>query len=105
MWQRLAIIFTFSLAVEVIQYVFAIGVTDITDVITNTSGGLLGLMLYAVSNRYVDAEKLDRFIVVAGTILLTLFIVLVGVLLSHHVSYHSPPRRAHQALLQRFSVL
>jgi glycopeptide antibiotics resistance protein len=98
-WRRLALIFFFSLAVEMIQFVFAIGVTDITDVITNTSGGFLGLMLYAVSNRYVDKEKLDRFIVVVGTISLILFIVLLGILFSHNIQYHSPPHKARQALL------
>jgi glycopeptide antibiotics resistance protein len=100
-WRRLAIIFLFSLAVETIQFVFAIGVTDITDVITNTFGGFLGLILYYVINRYVDTEKLDRFIIVASTILLVLFIVLLGILLSRNFQYHSPPRKAPQALLQR----
>lgn len=104
-WRRLALIFIFSLAVEVIQFVFAIGVTDITDVITNTSGGLVGLILYAVVNRYVDTEKLDRFIVVTGTILFMAFVVLLSILLSHHVSYHSPPRRAHQALLRQYGAM
>ena len=92
-WRKLAFVFIFSLAVEVIQFVFAIGVTDITDVITNTSGGFLGLILYALLNTFVDTKKLDRSIVIAGTILLALFIVLLGFLLSHHVSYHSPPRK------------
>ncbi|WP_201391036.1 VanZ family protein [Ktedonobacter sp. SOSP1-85] len=75
-WRRLAFICIFSLAAEIIQFVFAIGATDITDVITNTAGGFLGLILYDLSNKYVDNEKRDRFIVVAGTILLILFILL-----------------------------
>ncbi|EFH84437.1 VanZ family protein [Ktedonobacter racemifer] len=75
-WRKLAFVFIFSLAAEMIQFVFAIGATDITDVITNTFGGFLGLILYDLSNKYVDNEKLDRFIVVAGTILLILFILL-----------------------------
>jgi glycopeptide antibiotics resistance protein len=92
-WQRLAIILGFSLAVEIIQFVFAIGVTDITDVITNTFGGFLGLIFYDLLNRFVDTKRLDRSIVIAGTILLALFVLLLGFLLSHHVSYHSPPRK------------
>ena len=35
--------FAFSLAVEIIQFALAIGVTDITDIITNTLGGFIGL--------------------------------------------------------------
>ena len=92
-WRRLAIILGFSLAAEMIQFVFAIGVTDITDVITNTAGGFLGLILYDLLNTVVDTKKLDRSIVIAGTILLALFVLLLGFLLSHHVSYHSPPRK------------
>ena len=92
-WRRLAIILGFSLAAEMIQFVFAIGVTDITDVITNTAGGFLGLILYDLLNTFVDTKKLDRSIVIAGTILLALFVLLLGFLLSHHVSYHSPPRK------------
>jgi glycopeptide antibiotics resistance protein len=88
-WRRLAFVCIFSLAAEMIQFVFAIGITDITDVITNTFGGFLGLILYDVSNRYVDNEKLDRFIVVAGTILLIVFILLLGILFSMNVRYHS----------------
>lgn len=74
-WRKLAFIFSFSIAVEMLQFVLAIGTTDITDVITNTLGGLLGLILYDFSKKYVDNEKLDRFIVVTGMILLILLIL------------------------------
>ena len=74
-WRKLAIVFSFSLAAEVIQFVLAIGITDITDVITNTFGGFLGLILYSLSNKYADEEKLDRFIVVVGAVLFVLVIL------------------------------
>lgn len=77
-WQKLALVFILSLAVEIIQLVFAMGTADTTDVITNTLGGLLGLILYQLGDKNVDSEQLDRFIVVAGTILLVL-VVLVRV--------------------------
>lgn len=38
--------FFLSLLFEVIQYVFAIGATDITDLIANTAGGLAGIGLF-----------------------------------------------------------
>lgn len=75
-WRKLAFVFIFSLAAEVIQFVLAIGTTDITDVITNTFGGLLGLMLYDVGKRYVDNAKLDRFVTVVGMVLLVALILL-----------------------------
>jgi glycopeptide antibiotics resistance protein len=71
---KLTIILVFSLTAELLQYIFAIGATDITDVISNTAGGFLGLKLYELSNKYVRTEKLDKFIISLGTILFVLFI-------------------------------
>lgn len=45
-YKKILPIFLTSLAFEILQFVFAIGATDITDLITNTSGGLIGLGIY-----------------------------------------------------------
>jgi len=87
-WRKLTFIFLLSLAVETIQFVFAIGITDITDVITNTSGGLLGLLLYSLGNRYVPDKKLDRSIGVAGVLLL---VVLFSFLYFGNVRFRHAP--------------
>lgn len=71
---KLAWVMVFSFTAELIQYIFAIGASDITDVITNTFGGFLGLKLYDLSNKYINTEKLDRVIVYIGMLLLVLFI-------------------------------
>jgi glycopeptide antibiotics resistance protein len=78
---KLAFIMCFSLTAELTQFIFAIGATDITDVITNTLGGFLGLKLYDVSNQYINNEKLDRVIISIGILLFVLFI-------SMHVSHY-----------------
>jgi glycopeptide antibiotics resistance protein len=75
-WRKLAFVSVLSLAVETAQFVLAIGVTDITDLIANTFGGFLGLILYDLSNKYISGEILDRFIVLVGTILLVSLIML-----------------------------
>lgn len=36
----------FSIALEAVQYIFAIGATDVTDVITNTCGVTVGILVY-----------------------------------------------------------
>jgi glycopeptide antibiotics resistance protein len=77
---KLAFILVFSFTAELIQFIFAIGATDITDVISNTAGGFLGLKLYDLSNKYINTEKLDRVIISVGTLLFVLFI-------SMHVSH------------------
>jgi len=73
-WRKLSLVFIFSLSVEVIQFILAIGTTDITDVILNTLGGFIGLILYDLGKKYVDSKKLDWFLVVTGMILLVLLI-------------------------------
>ena len=37
-----------SLTFEVIQFIFAIGRTDITDILSNTLGGIIGIGIYAL---------------------------------------------------------
>jgi len=75
-WRKLAYVVLFSVAVEALQFVLAIGITDITDVIMNTLGGFIGMKIYGLCNKFLDEEKLDRFVVVAGTILLVALILL-----------------------------
>jgi glycopeptide antibiotics resistance protein len=75
-WQKLIVVSFFSIAIEAIQFIFAIGVTDITDVIMNTFGGLSGLALYAFGRKRVNPEKLDHFINIAGVLLIVLFLTL-----------------------------
>jgi glycopeptide antibiotics resistance protein len=73
--RKLAFIAVFSLAVEIIQFVFAIGVTDITDVAANILGGLFGLAIYGLSAKYLDNKKLNWFILITGAILLVALIM------------------------------
>jgi glycopeptide antibiotics resistance protein len=90
---KLALIAVFSITAELIQFIFAIGATDITDVITNTFGGFLGLGLYNLCNKYINSEKLDSAVIAIGAVLFLLFI-------SIHVSHFaSMLRRNHQAQL------
>ena len=90
-WRKLLVVLGASIGAETIQYIFAIGATDITDVMTNTLGGLIGLIGYDVSSRRVGQESLDTFIAIAGSILLGLFLLFLIVLeVRHGVRYHRP---------------
>lgn len=77
---KIASILVFSLSAELIQFIFAIGATDITDIITNTFGGFLGLKLYTLCNKFINNERLDTVIMSIGAVLFVLFI-------SMHVSH------------------
>jgi glycopeptide antibiotics resistance protein len=46
---RTLVVAATSVAFEAIQYAFSIGRADITDVICNTFGGVLGIGLYAIT--------------------------------------------------------
>jgi len=82
--RKLAYIFLFSLTVEVTQYICAIGITDTTDLVTNTTGGLLGLALYSLSAMHLNSKKVDRWATVAvGTLVSLLFIFILTLQFSH----------------------
>jgi D-alanyl-D-alanine carboxypeptidase (penicillin-binding protein 5/6) len=86
--RKLGLVLVFSLAAEIVQFAFAIGAADITDVVMNTAGGMLGLLLYAVCSTFVHVQKLDRYIVGIGLILL---MAIPGILFSGVVRFQSAP--------------
>ncbi len=53
----LLLAFVFSLFIEVFQYIFACGSTDIDDVILNVIGGITGYWAYALISRFLEPEK------------------------------------------------
>jgi len=61
-----------SLFFEVIQYVFALGASDITDLIANTSGGIVGVGIFFVFNKICK----ENTYTVINSIALVLTIVL-----------------------------
>lgn len=74
--KKLGIIFLVSFLVELIQFLFGIGVADITDLITNTTGGLIGLWAaYQLLNKHLSTNKLDRLAIILGYILFLFLIV------------------------------
>lgn len=71
---KAGLVFAISLALECSQYVFAVGRFDITDLITNTAGGVVGIGVYLIGRALLrDKVKADRAVAV--------FVNLVTVLL------------------------
>lgn len=66
-----------SLIYEVLQYVFAIGATDITDVINNTIGGIVGVCIAALCFTMFKekAYKVLHTLAIIGTVLVCGLIV------------------------------
>ncbi|MDI9498206.1 MAG: VanZ family protein [Bacillota bacterium] len=67
-------VFAISLALECSQYVLSVGRFDVTDLITNTAGGVIGIGVYLIGRSlFRDKVKADRAVAV--------FVNLVTVLL------------------------
>ena len=79
-WKKILLIAGVSLLFEIIQYVFSIGGSDITDLISNTLGGAAGIGLYAVLLRLIKEKthKVLNIVGLIGTICVVLFVLFVA---------------------------
>lgn len=72
-------IFLTSLSFESLQYIFSIGATDITDVMGNTLGGVLGILFYLFIQKHLkNKEKTNHrlnLLASIGTMSFVLFFV------------------------------
>ena len=50
-----AVPFGISLLYEITQYIFAVGACDITDLINNTLGGILGILIFKLRRKVLGA--------------------------------------------------
>ena len=79
--KKLFFFFLLSLIVEALQFILAVGAFDITDLITNTLGGIIGLMIFkAIERAFNNTIKAQKFINIAAAIG-TVFMILLLVLL------------------------
>lgn len=62
---KLTLILGTSLALEVLQYILAIGRSDITDVLTNTCGGILGIIIYHIFAKFFRSKKRANKVITA----------------------------------------
>ena len=74
--------FVFSLMFELIQYMIGIGSSDVTDLIGNTAGTLLGVGAYwALFAIFKNKEKLDRVISIIALVCTILIGSLIALLI------------------------
>ncbi|MDR3315110.1 MAG: VanZ family protein [Coriobacteriales bacterium] len=71
-----------SLAFEVIQFIFALGRSDITDILDNTLGGLIGVALYALLFKIFKSRTVKIVDILA--LVLTVCILLYFAYLFYH---------------------
>ena len=79
--EKIFAFFLVSFIYEIVQYIFALGRTDITDIINNTLGGIAGLVIYGILRKICRTEqRTEKVITVCAgivTILMTGLIVIL----------------------------
>ena len=71
-----------SFLLETMQHILAVGRSDITDVLTNTTGGLLGLAVYSMTARLIGNRiKANRLFSILASIVSVVVIGLLGLIL------------------------
>lgn len=79
--KKVFLFFLISLMFEGLQFILRVGAFDITDLITNTLGGIFGLMVFKaigkVFKNNIKAQKLINIIAVIGTVLMILLLLLL----------------------------
>jgi glycopeptide antibiotics resistance protein len=70
-----------SFIVEGLQFILAVGASDITDIITNTIGAIIGLVIFkAIEKAFtnnVKAQKFINLIAAIGTVLMIVMLLLL----------------------------
>lgn len=83
--KAVAVGFSISFTFEALQFILACGATDITDIITNTTGALLGALLYTGLSRLVSRAMLDAvFNALASIATVLLALLLVITIVANH---------------------
>ena len=79
--QKVLPIFLVTLLYEVVQYIFAIGASDITDLLGNTLGGVIGIALFVLFAKILDKNtvKILNILATIGTTLVVIFLGLMSI--------------------------
>ena len=79
--KKIFFVFLVSLIIEGLQLILGAGAFDSTDLITNTFGGLIGVMIFtAIQKAFNNNYKAAKFINIIAAIGTTLMIVLLSLL-------------------------
>jgi glycopeptide antibiotics resistance protein len=76
--KQLVFVFLISLIIEVLQFILILGAFDVTDIINNTLGGTIGLVIFrGIEKAFKNRAKAQRFINIIATIGTVLMISLL----------------------------
>jgi len=74
--KKVAPIFLTSLVLEIFQYIFAIGATDITDLLANTLGGIIGIGIFTIFTKIFrdNTYKIVLSLALLATVIMVVFL-------------------------------
>ena len=75
-----AVPFGISLFYEITQYIFAVGACDITDLINNTLGGIVGILIFKL-RRKVLGDKAYKVVNIFSIVCVVLIVIMMGALI------------------------
>ena len=79
---KFILILMISLVLEVSQYILAVGRTDMTDLITNTCGGMAGVALYWLAVKvFHNKKRINLIITILATVVTIVVVSLLAILL------------------------
>lgn len=81
--KKVVAIAALSLTFEIIQFLFAIGRADVTDVLSNTLGGMIGIGVYALLSKVLKGRT-NQVINGLAAVFTVLAVFLVALLLANH---------------------
>lgn len=74
LWVKFFLILMTSFILEVLQYILAVGGTDITDIITNTCGGMAGIGIYWSAVRIFRSRNRAETVIVVFAVVVTILV-------------------------------
>jgi len=84
--KKIFLFFLISLICEIFQFILGVGASDITDILNNTLGGIIGLLIYkGIEKISKNSNKAQKFINIIATIGTTLMISLLAVLVIYNL--------------------
>ena len=75
-----AVPFGISLFYEITQYIFAVGACDVTDLINNTLGGIVGILIFKL-RRKVLGDKAYNVVNIFSIVCVVLIVIMMGALI------------------------
>ena len=78
--RKISVVFFISLGIEALQFILAIGATDITDLIGNTLGGIIGIGVFYLFSKLFK-NKTNKIINTLALIATILLVSMISILL------------------------